>query len=1072
MTVNQNSDNEGPDTSRTTGEPAAKPPRRDFPLLPRTIRSNLILLLAIVLLPLLVLQTAMYYSRFQERRAEELAANLDVARSVAVAFSSLVRDVTRQEAAVGDLIISLQSSSPQQIVPSLVDNARMYPSTTQWSWVSTQGIVIASNDPTAVGLSVGDRDYFRAIAGGEEWAISDLVESRLTGRPIYIVGRGVRDNAGIFRGVVSAVFDPATLGAVALPINLGASRSFAIADSQGTYVYGRPEVNLTWDQRRTYSKLALIHQALTGREVSGDFSLTGGEERIGAAVPIPGTDWAAAASRPDAVAISPVTGELLRDGGLFVFVAAVALLAALAVGSRITVPVRRLETNAMQVARGEPGEILEESGPLEVQRLAKALNLMDQQVKAREASLAQESRRSKEAANEAEAYAKRLWTIQYITEAALSHTGLDEMLKDLLLRLRTVLKADNATILLLSADGLSLTVRATSGLEEQAHDYEVPLGRGIAGRIAAYRETVIESDVADMEVWSPLLRARARSLIGSPLLAGGALVGVIHVDSTEPAHFSKDDVLFLKLVADRVSLAIQNARLFEESAYERERYRSFFESSIDAVLMTAPDGRILAANPAATKMFGWSEEEMLQLGPGGISDTSDPRLAAAFEERARTGKFVGELTFVRKDGTKFPGEVATAIFRDATGEERTSIVVRDLSQRKRDEEERSHLLEELRTLNKNLIIAGARVESEAEESRRRAAELDAAMSAMASGVIVYGPDGVIVQMNQAARRILGQEFGEAGVTPEDRSAVIRPLKADGSPFASEELPFSRALRGETVEGLEMQLLLRGRTIWVYVSAAPIRTADGHVRGAVVSLSDVTDRHALEEQREDILRTISHDLRNPLTAILGQAQLVLRAEEKRSADERTLRSLDGIIASAKRMNLMIGDLVELAQLESGQLPLERQEVELRTLLEAMLDRNRGIWSLQRIKVAMGRDLPPVNADPVRLERVFTNLISNALKYSPPAGEVIISAAENNGYMQVAVTDKGQGVPAEDLPHLFERYYRASGVRKTEGLGIGLYSSKMLIEAHGGRIWVESQPGEGSTFYFTIPVAVHL
>lgn len=169
-----------------------------------------------------------------------------------------------------------------------------------------------------------------------------------------------------------------------------------------------------------------------------------------------------------------------------------------------------------------------------------------------------------------------------------------------------------------------------------------------------------------------------------------------------------------------------------------------------------------------------------------------------------------------------------------------------------------------------------------------------------------------------------------------------------------------------------------------------------------------------------------------------------------------------------MNVMIQDLVDMARLESGQLRLDRVPIDLHDYLSDLKGRLSDALDMQRVNLRIDKGLPRVYADYNRLERIFTNLLSNALKYSSPDSEVGVTAEQRDGLVQVSVIDQGVGIAPEDLHHMFQRYYRAKGTRKTEGLGLGLYITRMLVEAHGGKIWVKSELGKGSTFSFTLPV----
>ncbi len=238
---------------------------------------------------------------------------------------------------------------------------------------------------------------------------------------------------------------------------------------------------------------------------------------------------------------------------------------------------------------------------------------------------------------------------------------------------------------------------------------------------------------------------------------------------------------------------------------------------------------------------------------------------------------------------------------------------------------------------------------------------------------------------------------------------------------------------------------------------------------MVSFADVTELRRLQNRQEDLVRTISHDLRTPLTAIQGHAQVLQRFLEKAGViDARAQRSAEAIATGSRRMNAMIQDLVDLARLESGQMTLSSvptdvaaYTIDLKARLVTVLDTSR-IW------VETSEPLTFALADPDRLERILTNLLSNALKYSE--GQVTVRVEKTDGQVKVSVLDRGQGIHPEDLPQVFERFYRAGGTRKAEGLGLGLYITKMLVEAHGGKIWAESELGKGSTFSFTLPAGL--
>ncbi len=221
---------------------------------------------------------------------------------------------------------------------------------------------------------------------------------------------------------------------------------------------------------------------------------------------------------------------------------------------------------------------------------------------------------------------------------------------------------------------------------------------------------------------------------------------------------------------------------------------------------------------------------------------------------------------------------------------------------------------------------------------------------------------------------------------------------------------------------------------------------------------------MREQREDFLRAVSHDLRNPLQVVLLQAERIARA----SGDAPPLsKPVAAIRFAGRRMERMLRDLTDAARLEVGELSLVREPVDLKAFLDHLLEVEQGVLDSSRVQNLVAADLPPLDMDPDRLDRILVNLLGNALKYSPGAVRVA-AEREGDGAARVTVSDEGAGIPPADLPRLFERYYRGQR-HEGEGLGLGLFIVKGLVEAHGGEIHVTSAPGKGSVFSLRLPLA---
>lgn len=381
--------------------------------------------------------------------------------------------------------------------------------------------------------------------------------------------------------------------------------------------------------------------------------------------------------------------------------------------------------------------------------------------------------------------------------------------------------------------------------------------------------------------------------------------------------------------------------------------------------------------------------------------------------------------------------------------------------------ERERLLVELRWANDLSSAAAARATEQAKQTERRAAELNAVLDSMADGLVIYDRDGRVVRMNASAEAILGHPPSTQGERLAEPSGESLPIRADGSEFSFEELPISRALRGETARNVTVILRSkRRRLVWTSISAAPIRSADGVILGVVANLADVTTQRELERAREEILSLVSHDLRNPLTVLRGHAQLLQR-RFRREGFSSELSQVEAILKSAGRMNSMIQELVESSRLEAGSDRLRHEATDLGALLDDVLRRVGVLEDRDRIRLDIPDPLPSVQTDPESVERLVVNLVTNALKYSESKTPVVVRAITTEAELVVSVADQGVGIPADEIPRLFEKYFRARSGQQSDGFGLGLYISRLLAEALGGRIWVESRVGNGSVFSFTLP-----
>jgi PAS domain S-box-containing protein len=292
--------------------------------------------------------------------------------------------------------------------------------------------------------------------------------------------------------------------------------------------------------------------------------------------------------------------------------------------------------------------------------------------------------------------------------------------------------------------------------------------------------------------------------------------------------------------------------------------------------------------------------------------------------------------------------------------------------------------------------------------------------------------------------------------------------ADGRPLRTDELPWRRVLRGEHTRAEELALRRPGgEVIPILLSASPIAPPGRPVEGVVVVFDDITPLKEQVRLRDEWIAIITHDLRQPLNALqLYLDHLLLVAERPEPAVihktlDRTRRSLSTLVR-------MIGDLTDMSKLETEQLRLERRPTELATLVGDEVERQRAL-NPHRILELVTEPIPTVDVDPVRITQLLDNLVSNALKYSDPISPIKVELRRALREAHIAVTNHGPGIPRDELTSIFDRFHRVRRTaRKAPGLGVGLHICRGLVQAHGGRIWAESVPGDTTTFHVTLPL----
>lgn len=353
------------------------------------------------------------------------------------------------------------------------------------------------------------------------------------------------------------------------------------------------------------------------------------------------------------------------------------------------------------------------------------------------------------------------------------------------------------------------------------------------------------------------------------------------------------------------------------------------------------------------------------------------------------------------------------------------------------------------------------------------------VQSLTDGVLLVDIDGAITLMNPAAATMTGWSVEDA--TGSDCKLVVSLKAEDGSDLEPEQNPLTNLANKKEVSTETLQLVSRdNKQLVVSVVTSPIlNTKTGEVVAGVIVIRDISATHQADKQRAEFISTASHEMRTPVAAIEGYLQLALN-EKVSKIDPKAREFLEKALDSSHHLGKLFQDLLTSAKAEDGRLVSHPQVVEMGQFIENLAESFK--FSAEKKGLLTNfvfgksstdaehviRPLYYVHVDPDRIREVVTNLFDNAVKYTP-SGKISIGLTGNNEVVQLFVRDTGPGISPDDLPHLFQKFYRVdnSATRTIGGTGLGLFITKKIVELYHGRIWAESELGKGSTFYINLP-----
>jgi len=660
----------------------------------------------------------------------------------------------------------------------------------------------------------------------------------------------------------------------------------------------------------------------------------------------------------------------------------------------------------------------------------------------------------------------------------------------------TLQNALNAAMNLTDAEGGSLILLNHTGAATHclfARRKEPPIQRpelvgqvldkGMAGWVVRNRRAQLVNDTLHDDRWItlPSQTYLARSALSLPILSGENLSGVLTLTHPEPSHFALENLILMNSAADQMALALRNAQIFEAQREMAERQATLYEVLRAMERQQDPRSASRVAVEAIATFAGWTNVAIIILDDdqqhwftyaaagdisAGISALRLPIthgvIGRAF--RLHVTQYIPNVLADPDYVAAHPSVKSELVTPLRRGEKILGML--DLESDELDGfNADDRLLAESLAEAVALALDNARLYRAIVDER---SQLQALIEASREGIIMIGVNRRIHIINAPAVNML-----QLSGRPDDwrEWPVMEAVHAlrHIAPSAVKTLlaEIRRIGRGDDLPN-EGELVIASRAVhWLNlpVSAGTV------LIGRLLVLRDITEMKAIDKLRHDLTHTMVHDLRNPLTAISnGLYLLKLNATGTLSADQNDL--LDITLRSTKRMISMVNAILDISRLESGLMPLRREPSSLikmvaETLaLQATLAKEKNL----RLETEISPILPEAFADESLIQRVLQNLIGNAIKFTPVEGEIRVRAqgdSTDSTKLVVEVANSGPGIPPELKGRLFEKF--VTGSQEERGSGLGLAFCKLAVEAHGGRIWVESEPGQGAAFMFTLPMA---
>lgn len=698
----------------------------------------------------------------------------------------------------------------------------------------------------------------------------------------------------------------------------------------------------------------------------------------------------------------------------------------------------------LDVQSDRPGQLVEEQVPLlETMAAQVAVALRNAQMYAAQRSMANQKAALYEILQAVGEYADPQAIVQEAVRVISRHT-----------------EWHGVAILLPDEQGRQLVIRGTANDRSAKLGWSIPVDRGVSGRAFCTGQTQYVSDVS-LDPDYIANESTVRSELAIPLRRGRRVLGVLDAESDRVAAFSPDDIQMAESLAESIALALDNARRTTELSIINEIGQAMVSVlGLDELLEVIRNqvSRLFDTTNFYIAIYDEEADEWETLLD--IEEGQRQPLQRYQAKAGLTGYIIRHKVpllfrsqakieeFDAREGIEIVGRMARSwlgVPLVAMGRIIGVMAIQNYERENLYDEDDLALFATI-AAQAAVSIEKARLYNAADSERRKLA----AVLADASDVIVLTDcAGQVLLLNPAAARAFGVKAEEV---------IGRPI-AEAIPHPALQELFVRGGK-ELVPHTAEILLPDKRTLYAGIS----HVADV---GYVAVMQDISELKRLDQMKSEFVSTVSHDLRNPLAAIRGYAELLEEAlEGAHKGFAQRIR------VTVEEMAALIGDLLDLGKIEAG-IEMDHVPCDLTELIDQAVERARFLAQQKGLELTMTLPQPmsPVLGDAGRLRQVLDNLINNAIKYTPAGGRITVRAREEAGRVTVEVRDTGIGIPRQAMPQLFSKFYRVPGPQASgvPGTGLGLAIVKSIVERHGGQVWAESEVGEGSTFGFSLPAA---